>query len=199
MRELKGQKIVVYDLEIIHPIDGREITWTSFDKMGISVGASYDYRDGDTRVFLKDNLGELIDQMHSADLIVGFNHIGFDNNLLRGSGFKLFPDVDLPNYDILVESRKGLGWKPGDFFPRGCKLDNHLEAMFGKESMKTGHGELAPVLWQQGKIGSVISYCIADVKRSCMVFENIWHHGWVKTLLHGQKTVSDPLNFFKKP
>jgi hypothetical protein len=55
-----------------------------------------------------------------------------------------------------------------------------------------GHGELAPVLYQQKKWGPLTSYCIADVRRHCMVFENIWEKGWVRTVAHGLKHLADP-------
>jgi hypothetical protein len=193
--QLKGKSIVVYDLEIKLPIDGKTVTWSSFGSMGISVGVSFDYRDGDIRTYFDDNMHELVAQLNGAEMVVGFNQIGFDNKLLRAQVpnlNSLKSDEELLNYDILVESRKSLGYRPGDPFPKGCKLDNHLEAMFGKAAMKTGHGELAPQLYQKKQWGPLVSYCIADVKRTCMVFENIWHEGWVQTLVHGQKWVTAP-------
>lgn len=188
----KGLNIVVYDLEIKEPIGKRGVTWDTHHLMGISVGVLFDYRTGDYLIALDDNLPEFVSRLNSADLVVGFNQIGFDNKLLRATRYDLMSDELLKNYDILLESRKALGWKPGDRFPGGCKLDNHLEAMFGKSAMKTGNGELAPELYQQGKLGAVISYCVADVKRTQMVFENIWERGWVKTLQHGLKFVEHP-------
>jgi DEAD/DEAH box helicase domain-containing protein len=189
-RKPEGLPIVVYDLEIKLPIDGKVIGWKSFDRMGISVGVSYDYRDGDYRTFFDDNIGELVEQLHSAKLIVGFNHIGFDNQLLRGSGLPLKPDEELTQYDILLESRKSLG---GDQFAKGLKLDNHLEGTFGREAMKTGHGELAPVLYQQKKWGPLTSYCIADVNRTRRLFEHIWEHSFVVTPVHGKRFLAPPL------
>jgi DEAD/DEAH box helicase domain-containing protein len=189
---LRGLPIVVYDLEIKHAVDGKVVTWTSFDRMGISVGVAYDYRTGDFRVYFDDDIRELVDQLHSAKLIVGFNHIRFDNRLLRGTGLPLKPDSELQNYDIKVASQYAMGWRPGDKFPSGLKLDNHLEGMFGKAAMKTGDGALAPELFHQKKWGKLTSYCIADVRRTCMVFEHIWQHREVTTPVHGTCKILTP-------
>jgi DEAD/DEAH box helicase domain-containing protein len=156
--------------------------------MGISVGVSFDYSTGDFRVFFDDNMHELAEQLNSAELLFGFNNIGFDNKLLRASGYALKPDSELNQYDMLIASRNAVGGG----FVKGLKLDNHLEGMFGRSAMKTGHGELAPVLYQQKKWGPLTSYCIADQRRHCMVFEHIWEHQFVVTPAHGRKFVEDP-------
>lgn len=194
--ELKGQPIVIYDLEIKKPIDGKEVTWSTHDRMGISVGVSFDYRTGDFRTFFDDNMAELADQLNGAGLIVGFNTIGFDNVLLRASGFNLKPDSELRQYDMLVESRRGMGWRPGDRFPSGMKLDNHLEVMFGIK--KTSDGAEAPHMYQRREWGKLTSYCIADVTREKMLFEHIWEHGTTKTAAHGENKCAPPQQWLRK-
>jgi DEAD/DEAH box helicase domain-containing protein len=191
--QLKGRKITVYDLEIKRCIGEDGITWDSHDRMGISVGVSFDYSTGDFRTFFDDNLGELAEQINSAELVVGFNHIGFDNKLMRASGYSVLPDTHLKQYDILLASRKAVQERqPGQKFPKGLKLDDHLKGMFGESLMKTGHGELAPKLYQEKKWGPLVSYCIADVRRTCMVFEHIWEQQSVTTPMWGKLFVSDP-------
>lgn len=185
---LKGRSAVVYDLEIKKPIGEDGVTWEDHHRMGISVGVSFDYRTGDFTTYFDDNMASLVEQLHSAELIVGFNQIGFDNKLLRASGYPLKPDSELNQYDILEQSRRAIG--PG--FHKGLKLDNHLEGMFGREMMKTGHGELAPIQYQKKQWGPLVSYCIADVRRTCLVFEHIWEHQFVVTPAHGKQFVGDP-------
>jgi DEAD/DEAH box helicase domain-containing protein len=185
---LQGKSVVVYDLEIKECIGENGITWNSHDRMGISVGVSFDYRTGDFRTFFDDNMGELVDQLHSAELVVGFNHIGFDNKLLRSSGYPLKPDSELVQYDILAESRKSIGQQ----FAKGLKLDDHLDGIFGPHMKKTGHGELSPKQYQAKQWGPLVSYCIADVRRTCLVFEHIWREQFVITPTWGKKFVSDP-------
>jgi DEAD/DEAH box helicase domain-containing protein len=204
LSELTNRNIVVYDSEIIRSIgddvEGRKVTWNDHDLMGISVACAFDYEDGDYKVFMQDNLPELAERLNRAELVVAFNQIGFDNKLLRASGLPLNPDEQLRNYDMLVESRKALGWKVGsNSYPRGCKLDDHLSAIFGKTMLKTANGEEAPRMYQRGEMGKLISYCLADVRREKALFEHIWLHGWVKTPTNGTKTVKHPIEFLNWP
>ena len=188
-----GLDIVVYDLEIKTPIDGVNVTWDQHERMGISVGCALDYLTGDISVYFEKDIPRLVERLNRASLVVGFNTVGFDNLLLRRCGHKLAPDDALFNYDILIHSRQAVGWTPGSRnFPKGMKLDNHLEAMYGEKLMKTGHGELAPKLYQSGQLGELASYCVADVRREAMVFENIWTRGFVATLSHGVRFLEHP-------
>lgn len=188
-KKLKGKNIVVFDCEIQNEIDGRNVTWSTYDKMGLSVGCLFDYMTEDWNVYLENDVQAMCSRLNSADLVVGFNIKGFDNKLLRGLGGDLKPDSELKNWDILEYSRKATGWNPNMRFPSGLKLDEHLEAIFGKDDMKTTHGANAPIWWQEGRHGEVISYCLADVKREKMLFEHIVEHGWVQTATHGKKYI----------
>lgn len=190
-----GLSIVIYDLETKDnpAVHG----WQAYHKLGISVGCSYDYVSGDYRLYFDDNMEELAQLLNNADLVVGFNQLGFDNNLLRGSGYGLLPDSQLSNYDLLDVSRRAIGWQSGLNYPRGCKLDNHLEAMFGKDRMKTGNGQMAFDLYAAKKWGALISYNVADVRRTKMVFDHVWTSGTLATVQHGIRTVEHPTKFLR--
>lgn len=174
------KKIVVYDLEIQATIDNVKVGWKDYDKMGISVGCAYDYIAGEYKVFMEDNLQELVDLLNDADLVVAFNQIGFDNPLLRATcnvlslQRRLKIDAELMNYDMLAESRLGA---KADKFAKGFKLDDHLKATFGQAFMKTEDGANAPLLWQNAQLGKLVSYCLADVHRERMLFEHVWSNG----------------------
>lgn len=196
MDSLEGKPIVVYDLETKNAVGG-EIGWTNYDKMGISVGCAFDYRTGDYNVYMDDNMEQLVGLLNEAELVVGFNHKGFDNNLLRGMGYSLKPDSELFNYDILEEARKAIGWVPGMHYPKGLKLDNLLEATFGRDSKKTEDGALAPVLYQQRKLGRLITYNVGDTNRTRRIFERIWHGQPILSPVHGDIILAQPLPFMK--
>jgi hypothetical protein len=184
--DLMNKNIVVYDLEIKNEIGKNGVTWQSFDKMGISVGCAFDYRDYRFRVFMDDNLHELADRLNEpGTLVVAFNHISFDNNLLRGCGFDLKPDAELNNYDMLVESRNGA--RCPNQFQKGFRLDDHLHAM--KLPCKTANGALAPVWWQEGRVGKVIDYCLDDVMVEKQLFDFIYVNQWMKCA-YGQSAYS---------
>lgn len=184
--DLLGQNICVFDLEIQNPIDGKEVTWSSYARMGVSVGCIYDYETGDYRVYFHADLWEMAARLNRAALVVGFNIKGFDNHLLRA--FAPLRD-DLVCYDMLEESRRGTGWKPEDRYPSGLKLDNHLCGTFGTKFMKTNHGAEAPWLYRTGRMGELVSYNIADVARERALFEYANTHGHVITDTHGPITV----------
>ena len=194
--ELRGKNIVVYDAEIKNlvgaTVGGKKITWDDHDLMGISCVALFDYETMDYTVYLADNMKGLAARLNRADMIVAFNQINFDNRLLRSSGLDLKPDSDLINYDILVEGRLAIGWSPGQRFPSGCKLDNFLEATFGDQFKKTAHGAEAPKMWQENRLGELISYCLADVVRERGLFECIWITGMAWTKEHGPHRFSHP-------
>ncbi len=173
LSDLTGKNVVIYDLEIKKTIEQCTRGWASLDEMGISVGCLYDYRSSRYRIFMDDNLQELVDRLNEPNtLVVAFNHLQFDNQLLRASGYALKPDVDLLHYDMLVVSRAGAG---ASKFAKGFRLDDHLQAL--GLPMKTGAGAMAPIWWQEGKIGTVIDYCLQDVYAEKQLFENMYVHG----------------------
>jgi len=193
---LEGKNIAVFDLEIKNVIDGRQITWNDHHLMGISVGVAFHYKTMEYKVFMDDNIEELPELLNSCDLVSGFNITGFDNPLIDGTT-KLKLKKDLNIYDLLVESRLAAGWKHGQKFPTGMKLDDHLLATFGKDHMKTDHGANAPLLWQSGQVGKLVSYCIADVKRECKLFEHVWNGLAVKTQMHEARILRNPQSFLE--
>lgn len=198
----RGKNITVYDLEIVNEIGvPGGPTWDDHDRMGISVGVTYSFATGDFDVFLPSMRDgdevRLLDALCASQMITGFNILNFDNVLLTASS----PHEDLLedqtklnelSYDLLRESRLSMGWRPGKRFPRSMNLNSHLEATFGKEFLKTGKSIDAPRWWQQGKIGQVIAYCIADVRREANLFERMWKTGQFTTELHGSCQVCRP-------
>lgn len=186
--DLLGRNIVVYDLEIKNSISQCSNGWASHDEMGISVGCAFDYRDGKYRVFMDDNITELVERLNEPEtLIVAFNHISFDNKLLRGQGHPLKPDAELLNYDMLVVSRKGAGVNQ---FAKGFRLDDHLKACC--LPMKTGDGAMAPIWWQEGKIGKVVDYCLNDVTQERALFEYMVTYGRLSSSTAQNFTIEIP-------
>lgn len=202
---LRGKNVVVYDLEIGVEIGeivkGHKVGWSDHDRMRIASGVLFDYRSGDTYVYFEQDIPLLVQRLNEADLVVGFNSKGFDNALLRAQGHLLHADSLLPNYDILEETRISLGMQRGTEKwqgIRGCNLDEHCKAMLGPQMGKTGNGALAPVLFKEGKLGELITYNIADVRRTRLCFEHIWLHGTTITARNGTHLVKHPGYFLKE-
>lgn len=184
--------IVVYDMEIRNLVDpDNGIKWDEYEKMGWSVGTSFSYKTGDYDVYFFEDRQRLFDTLLQADLIAGFNILGFDNPLLEAFGLPKDSITDRC-YDILRESRLSMGWRPGDRFPKSMTLNHHLEAMFNMQKTEDSAG--APMLWQKEELGRLVSYNIADVRRERMVLSWIMKNGTVKTRAHGEhKILNDPM------
>lgn len=175
--------LLVYDCEIVRAIpDGKAEPlpgiqycegWRDFENMGISVICAYDYETDRYRVFLEDGFaefGELLTQRTA----VAFNGRAFDDKLVAAHGM---PTGD--TYDLLVEIWAAAGLGPEFRFAThsGYGLDAVCETNFGMR--KTGNGALAPILWQQGKRGQVIDYCLQDVKMERTLLDLIRDRGEV--------------------
>jgi hypothetical protein len=180
--------MLIYDCEIVKAILGKGLSpkpgisycqgWDDYKGMGISVICAYDYEDHRYRVFCKDNFAEFEELARNRFPRVGFNNIKFDNALLAANGLQQF-DAD-SSYDLLVEIWCGAGLLPiwqGFETHGGFGLDAVCAANFGMK--KTGNGALAPVLWQEGKIGQVIDYCLEDVRLTKVLLDAVVEKGWI--------------------
>lgn len=187
LSDLVGKKIIVFDCEIENDVDGTIVTWARKDLMGFSVGCAFHYATGDFEVYFKEDIERLAQALNEADLVVGFNTKGFDNDLIRAQGGHLSADDVLKNYDLLEQSRRATGWTHNKPFPKGLRLDDHLLGTFGEGFLKTEDGALAPKMWRDGEHGRVVSYCLADVRREKALFEFVVQNGYVITPTHGKK------------
>lgn len=157
---------LIYDLEIIRCIptkgfhfDGWQYCsgWDDFAKMGIAC-AGFAYADGSTGFWDSRFLGlnDLQAALKSA-CIIGFNSKSFDDRLCAANGVQVATD-----YDLLEEIRIAAYGSPRwEDCPQG---HSYALGKIGSANgfPKTGSGELAPQLWQQGKYQEVIDYCVND-------------------------------------
>src|SRR5260221_13077106 len=106
--------------------------------MKMSVGVTYSTALGEYRIYSEPRVNELIDQLLKADLVVGFNIMNFDFEVLMG-----YTILDLPHQlrtlDLLIEVEKNSGGRP--------KLDNIAQATLGIG--KTGDGIDAIKWWRE--------------------------------------------------
>ncbi len=191
-------KIAVFDLETklkpgkVGKEEGAECGWNEKDKMGISVGVSFDYVSGEYKTFLDDNIMELWELLNDMDVITGFAIRMFDIPLLVATVINIVGEPARKNieakgeelisksYDILPVSKSAAGVTQ---FTKGYKLDQHLGLMY-PHMLKTASGAMAPVMYKEGRMGELISYCVADVHRERLMFEHCWYAGWLKTEGH---------------
>ncbi|MFM8716881.1 MAG: hypothetical protein ACKOF3_08890 [Spartobacteria bacterium] len=73
--------IVYFDLETqrtANDVGG----WDKKHEMGMSLGVTYSSRDNCYEIFSEDRAEQLIKRLQRADLVVGFNHVRFDYDVL---------------------------------------------------------------------------------------------------------------------
>ena len=163
-----ARDIVYFDLETqrtANDVGG----WGYKHKMGISVAVTYSTKLGEYRIFRECETADLIHQLVRADLVIGFNHVGFDYEVLMGQSIFDFRD-QLQNLDLLIDLEKKLGHR--------LKLDAVAAATLG--TGKTADGLEAIRWWQQGKLAEIAEYCCFDVKVTKCVHEYGARNGHVK-------------------
>ena len=174
---------LIYDIEILAAVPPKDPAerkrgvqycqgWKDFAGMGISCIGAYDYKDDRYRVFTRGNFSEFSKLCEDRDLLVGFNSIAFDNEVIAA----FFNEARIQEskcYDILREvwiaSSLGIHFN----YPShaGFSLDACCKENFG--TFKTGNGATAPADWQAGQYGKVIDYCVNDVKLTKQLFDMV--------------------------
>jgi hypothetical protein len=157
--------IVYFDLETQRTANDAG-GWNRKCDMGMSVGVTYSTALGEYRIFSEKNVQALVDQLRRADLVVGFNLINFDYEVLMG-----YSPIDLaesvPTLDLLVDVEKALGHRVG--------LDAISVATLGVG--KTAEGLDAIRWYREGRFLEIAEYCAFDVKCTKLVHEYGLEHG----------------------
>ena len=75
--------IVYFDLETQRTANDAG-GWDRKHGMGMSIGVTFSTRLGEYRIYTEKSVNALVDQLLHADLVVGFNVINFDYEVLMG-------------------------------------------------------------------------------------------------------------------
>ena len=153
------KNIVYFDLETQKSAD--EVGgWHKIRDMRMSVGVTYSTARGDYKIYGESEVNPLIEELRRADLVVGFNSLRFDYEVL--AGYNPLFDVDqLQTLDMMVELQKTLSHR--------LSLDSLAQGTFGVE--KTSDGLQAIRWFKDGKLLLIAEYCCYDVKITRMVHE----------------------------
>jgi RNase H-like protein len=156
--------IIYFDLETqrtANDVGG----WNKKAAMRMSLGVTYCTSLNEYRIYTEKRVDELIRQLLRADLVVGFNIVNFDYQVLMG-----YTILDLPHQmrtlDLLLEIEKTAGNKP--------RLDNIAQATLGVG--KTGDGVDAIKWWREKRVMEIAEYCCFDVKVTRLVHEHGVRH-----------------------
>ena len=152
------KNIVYFDLETQKSAD--EVGgWDHIGRMGLSVGVTFSTARNEYRIFAEGQVNELVKELQRADLVVGFNNLRFDYEVLHG--YTPLDMRQLPTLDLMVDLQNQLQHR--------LSLDSIATATFGVE--KTAEGLQAIQWYKQGKLLEIAEYCCYDVKITRLVHE----------------------------
>ncbi len=155
-----ARDIVYFDLETQRTANDAG-GWDRKQDMGMSVGVTYSTALDEYRIFTEKSVNALIEQLLRADLVVGYNVVNFDYEVLMG-----YTILDLPHQcqtlDLMTDIEIKLGHRLG------------LEAVASATLKvgKTGDGLDAIRWWREGRLLDIAEYCCFDVKCTRLVHEH---------------------------
>lgn len=150
--------------------------WGNIGAFGLAIAVTM-HDDGEWESWTEYDTHILIPELYDSPLIVTFNGINFDYEVLRP--YDLDPELLYPkSYDILHEMKKVLGHR--------VSLESVAWATLNKG--KSGDGKEAVQWYKDGKLSRVIHYCLSDVEITKQIYEFILKHGFCYyTSLQGVK------------
>ena len=152
------KNIVYFDLETQK--SAAEVGgWDKISCMGMSVGVTYSPVRDEYRIYSEKQVDALLRELQRADLIVGFNNLRFDYEVLHG--YTALDLRQLPTLDMLVALQEKLQHR--------LSLDAIASATFGLE--KTAEGMQAIQWFKEGRLYEIAEYCCYDVKLTRLVHQ----------------------------
>jgi DEAD/DEAH box helicase domain-containing protein len=150
--------IVFFDVETQRSFDevgGRHNT----HKLGLSVAVTYSTAAAAFHHYTEETVADLVAELKAADLVVGFNVLRFDYEVLRAYTDDRLDRI--PTVDMLDHIYKRLGFR--------LALDNLAGATLGIRKSADG---LQAIRWyRQGRIQEILDYCQQDVEVTRQLYE----------------------------
>src|SRR5438105_12838264 len=149
---------VYFDLETQKSAD--EVGgWNNIRRMGMSVAVTFSTARSEYKIYGEQQVDDLIKELQRADLIVGFNQLRFDYEVLHG--YTALDLRQLPSLDLMLDLQVKLQHR--------LSLDAIATATFGVE--KTAEGMQAIQWFKQGRLLEIAEYCCYDVKLTRLVHQ----------------------------
>ncbi|HEY0456259.1 MAG TPA: ribonuclease H-like domain-containing protein [Verrucomicrobiae bacterium] len=153
-----AKNILYFDLETQKSAD--EVGgWDKIRDMRMSIGVTYSTARQEYRIYSEKQVDDLLTDLQRADLVVGFNNLRFDYEVLHY--YTVFDLRQIPTLDVLIELQNKLQHR--------LSLDSVANATLGVE--KTAEGMQAIHWFRQGRMTEIAEYCCYDVKITRMVHE----------------------------
>ncbi|MEI8311703.1 MAG: ribonuclease H-like domain-containing protein [Verrucomicrobiota bacterium] len=151
--------IVYFDLETqrtANDVGG----WDKKHEMKMSVGVTFSTADNKYEIFPESRVDDLIKRLQRADLVVGYNVVRFDYEVLMGYTVLSLPE-QLRTLDLLVDIEKAAGHR--------LKLEDVAQGTLGVGKIAEGLDAIR--WWREGRVMEVAEYCCFDVKVTKLVHE----------------------------
>jgi DEAD/DEAH box helicase domain-containing protein len=158
---------VFFDVEtqrLFDEVGGRQNT----RKLGLAAAVAYSTADSAFHDYTEDKVADLIAELKAADLVVGFNVLRFDYEVLRA--YTDDPLDGIPTVDMLEHIYRHLGFR--------VSLGDLAAATLGVGKSADG---LQSVRWyKEGRIQEVLDYCRKDVEITRRLYEYGKQHRHLK-------------------
>ena len=178
----KDRSGVVFDLETQRSAE--EVGgWDNIRAMGLAWAVVYRFPQDEFLDFSEGDVNRLAEVLRQADVVVGFNQLRFDYEVLRA--YTGFDFRKLNSYDILVEITRSIGHR--------LSLNAVASTTLGYS--KTADGLQSLQWWREGQIEKVAKYCRKDVEVTRDLFYHILEHRYLLFEKRGIGAVRIPLAF----
>ena len=153
---MDGVNTVFFDVETQHTFDevgGRQ----NIQALRLAAAVTYSTAAGSFRHYTEASVAGLLAELNTAELVVGFNLIRFDYEVLRAYG----PLNPARTVDMLDQIYRRLGFR--------VSLASLAEATLGAHKSADG---LQAVRWyKEGRIQDILDYCQQDVEITRRLYE----------------------------
>ena len=158
--------LVFFDLEtqkLFQEVGGRDA-----GKLRLACGVTYSTSRNDFTVYWEREAQALIDELKSADKVIGFNIKEFDYEVLRPYA-PTFNFASIKTLDLLLDLSRALNFRiPLDSLAKACL-----------NATKTADGIQSVEWFRNGETDKVAEYCKADVDITRRVYEFGHDNGFV--------------------
>jgi DNA polymerase elongation subunit (family B) len=150
---------VTFDIETYSPSKSEKINTEEFR---CSVCGAYFSWIDEYVVFFEDQIGDFINLLKKVDLVIGYNHVGFD--LLVLQKYAKYNLLDLPNYDIMQAVYEQIGTR--------LKLNDLCRANFKGDLKTDTYDQYKNYYWDKEWF-KLTDYCMNDVRLTENLFRKI--------------------------
>ncbi len=159
--------VLIFDVETqksFQEVGGRQ----NLHKLRVAAAVCYHNLDQSYRHYTETTVLQLIAELQKADLVIGFNLLGFDYGVLQPYA-GIHPLSKLPTLDLM-----------DDIFRRhGTRIGLNALGQSTLGAQKSGDG-LQSIQWfKEGKMDLILKYCEQDVRLTKELYEFGKRHGHV--------------------